>query len=415
MLLMVGCRQGDFDLNGRDAEVDSGDDAGPHTPGLGDGGMSGSSERCANCDALCLVDTCEDAKERGWDEPCGADGVVGHCVECSPTKFGAASDYCGDENPYCGEDYRCRECLSNAHCHFRRGLGLTAPRCDADSGRCEGCRDDSDCPDGEYPYCAANGSCVSCRNDDDCGHRYCDAEGACSIECRTNADCGEREPHCGDDGQCSECEGDAECAPHGKLCLDLGEWSSCEDCRPGDPASCANGLACVREFSGRYTCSGAKRGTLALCEQCQNDLECGAGYACVSQEFHGQSTVRYCTLKAPSSGACPKTVPVKRKAIFEPIDNHWTLSKFAGSSGDEADFCMPDGDVGSCSGLNTFGDACNAEEEASGTCGSWVVDGYRAGICVGNGGEKRCTYECKTNADCRSTCVGISPSYCNPF
>jgi hypothetical protein len=34
---------------------------------------------------------------------------------------------------------------------------------------------------------------------------------------------------------------------------------------------------------------------------------------------------------------------------------------------------------------------------------------------VGNPGEQRCTYNCKSNADCRTSCVGTTVSYCNPF
>lgn len=301
------------------------------------------------------------------------------------------------------------ECASSPH---------TGDRCS--NGTFGTCVSDKDCSGNTL--CSPQGACVLCRDDRDCmaPAGFCGAQHQCqSAPCRSNADCNDERPHCDvASGSCGGCTSDNECGT--KTCDEV--TGECGACIVGDDSRCANGLTCVdpptADFSGLGgvgTCDGDKQRTATACQLCRVDGQCAEGYGCVMSQYKGRLGDPFCVAKKASvGGVCPAGTQATIKAKFDARKSLWSEDA-TGST----EFCIPNPEYATCHGVRSFGDVCTPQQEQIG-CGALIPDGtggqVASGICVGTPGQKLCTYACKVPGDCvGTTCVGVSPRYCNPF
>jgi len=305
---------------------------------------------------------------------------------------------------------------SDASCSESPSTGL--PCEDGTFGTCESA---SDCS-GNLK-CSSEGSCVLCRDDRDCPMQgtVCGESHRCeAAPCKANTDCPHEEyAHCDvATGSCAGCTSDGECARFGKVCDEVA--GICGDCVVGEDARCTNGLACVNGptvsfagLGGVGGCDGRQQNAGVACQSCSADGECAEGYGCVMTLFNGKAYNTFCLAKkAAIGGTCPAGTPATVKAVFNPRSTLWKQQDSAGAQ----EFCAPNpANGGTCSGLQTFGDRCSAEQEQTGACGHSISEGVASGICVGPAGQQVCTYSCKVASDCITSCVGVTPRYCDPF
>lgn len=180
---------------------------------------------CDSCGPVpCQTDQeCVDA-----DISCNYCSQFDECVECTE------DGHCKSGNLRFCFDNICRECLEDNHCyssHICEDYKCVAVECTHDgdcpvvciAGRCEECRDNQDCPDGEA--CDPRYSCVA----DSCpeGQKWCNSAGLagdCIDEdkCCSDRDCtaGVPPPWClKSTGECVECMGPEDC-DSGETCQD---------------------------------------------------------------------------------------------------------------------------------------------------------------------------------------------------
>ena len=206
------------------------------------------------CVASPLTATCE---------ACDGGDAGGACSEC------AIDDHCEKGN-YC-DGGACRACDSDAHCGTAcQDCTETGATC-SDQGVCVECDGSSGCGLGSW---CDNGTCSTCDVNDHCtlfcfrcgSFPFDDEQPVCGgfwdgCVC-TETSCAEPWEAC-DGTSCTICHEDNSCgvscgACSGSTpgCVDLGDWSRCEECRTD--AHCDSGLVCDvdHECVGPQSCSG---------------------------------------------------------------------------------------------------------------------------------------------------------------
>jgi len=117
------------------------------------------------------------------DSDCGGQApfcVDGRCVACK------ASGECQGGSPICSTAHACVSCAA-----VDGGCPMTAPACEADSGRCVECATNDDCSLVGKPICdGASTTCVSCTSDAQCaavGPSVCMShlDGRCAADAET--------------------------------------------------------------------------------------------------------------------------------------------------------------------------------------------------------------------------------------
>lgn len=251
---------------------------------------------------------------------------------------------------------------------------------------CFACETHQDCASHSAgPFCAPRGDCVECLVNDDCTDP---ARSTCDPDSNT----------------CETCASDAHCTHLDAPYCSVGA-ERCVQCIPGafaaEQCEQLNGLACDPQA---FTCSGQPLASLAACgrsllspdgrvTQCGSDDECTSGYRCVPTRFAQAPHGNYCLPIAPQSSPCAPPWPKPAEATS--------------LSGIEDVYCFPR--LTTCEAIADLGHPCATDDD----CGREDQDD---GICEGPDGNRRCSYSCSQDSDCKdSACVtSASRAFCNP-
>jgi hypothetical protein len=288
----------------------------------------------------------------------------------------------------------CVECLTNTDC-----VTAAAPRCDAQAGRCSGCRGNGDCSTiPGKPICRADdGQCVKCAVDADCtsdpaGPRCNTDTNTCS-QCVVDSDClTPTASRCGE-GRCQPCVNDIAGSHCGHVasgnivlgvCDTSGAAGECVQCTGTQSAACGASV-CNSLTRG---CTPFAAGSAGLCNECLSDAHCSATQRCVLETF-GLTTLGYECFPMAQNGTCPLT-PFSGLTSVNTID------------GAIADVCLLRRTT--CAAFEAFSlQSCVVDTD----CGeSNLADGR----CLTGSLGTRCSIPCSNGADCPSnddrTCLG---------
>jgi len=139
------------------------------------------------------------------------------------------------------------------------------------------------------PVCYNDTLCVECTADDE---RYCTQMAqVCKtdafecVDCNASTECNDPDAaHCNTEtNECEACEGDADC--NGILGLPRCLADTCVQCTPATEEDDCDGDSCNPRT---LTCTGTEVGSVATCEECVSDTECGEpGNRCVAMTYQG--------------------------------------------------------------------------------------------------------------------------------
>ena len=254
--------------------------------------------------------------------------------------------------------------------------------CPVDEPVCVGGTECVQCTAGEQAYCTArdqvcdveNQVCVDCLDDTQCtapSASRCDLDNNACAECQTAAQCDDVEglpasDNACDDGVCRECtpETEAETCPDSKSC---------------DPET--------------NTCTDTTVGSLAVCDECIADSECGdegepsEAYKCVPMYYPNDQTrfpdeeTGFC-LKVFSLGGCEQPYAIR-------INDRPSLS-----DDQKRSYCGINESLATCPAVRALveNETCPSGEDTE--CPT-------SGICRDVGGlSNRCTYLCAIVVEC---------------
>lgn len=244
------------------------------------------------------------------DNECGAQTprpyciTDGRCGVCKPVA-NAPDPGCdlASATPACrlnAGQYQCQGCTSNAQCAAAQGR----PTCN--NGRCVECRNHAECAlDPRRPFCDSDGLCKSCagagpnfcRNNTLGFFPYCEASTGRCLACLDNSHCGGNTPICDASGVCRGCTVATEardCGGNTPVC-DGGSGRCVACAAPARGCSGANGSCLV--VSGNpamnrcVDCTGSVNGECAgatphcntstnMCVRCTMDSHCNDNDMC---------------------------------------------------------------------------------------------------------------------------------------
>ncbi len=261
---------------------------------------------CATPGASCSADTdctgagrCDTQRslcvECATDEHC-ASGYVCSDNSCQP---GCRADDASCAPGYCQPGEGCVQCVLDGHCNPGERCvegeclpgcsegGLNCPvgqLCDASSGVCVECLDDSQCHHAPLTTCdPTSRTCVECTTSAACpgDAPVCDPLSRTCVECVGNGDCAQGICH---QQQCVECLSDSQCGGVTPRC-ELAT-NTCVACLPGATDNCPSGQYCRPDFTCEQGCrSGADCPSGVClpshsCQGCTADSQCAAGNVC---------------------------------------------------------------------------------------------------------------------------------------
>jgi hypothetical protein len=250
---------------------------------------------------------------------------------------------------------------------------------------------DPPCTDGT-PICNANSQCVQCaaEADGECTDPtpVCEAGGFDCVECNTSAECNDPNmAHCHEDThECDACVGDADC--NGINGLPRCQADACVQCTPAMEEDDCSGDSCDPRT---FTCTGTEVGSVATCEECVSDSECGeAGNRCVLMAYNGQPypslETGFCLKSIELGGSCtnPYRIVLRRTSV---------------SGADADDYCGINENLATCQAVRALlaDDLCTPENgdldcpQPSGLCRELP------------GVLNRCTYLCGSVVECVSS------------
>jgi hypothetical protein len=245
---------------------------------------------------------------------------------------------------------------------------------------------DPPCAD-ETPICNANSQCVQCaaEADGECTDPtpVCEAGGFDCVECNTSMECDDPNmARCHEDThECDACEDDADC--NGINGLPRCQAGTCVQCTPAMGEDDCNGDSCNPRT---FTCTDTEVGSVATCEECVSDTECGdEGNRCIGMTYQGDPYPDVLT------GFCLKTT---EGGCEQPYSI--TLSMRPSLSGPpNSNYCGINEQLATCPAVKALVDNRQCPGADPEECPQ------PSGLCeqVGNL-QNRCTYPCASVVEC---------------
>jgi len=274
------------------------------------------------------------------------------------------------------------------------------------------------CP-ADKPICVGGTECVQCTEGDEnqnyCTDRdqVCDVENQVCVDCLDDAQCTAPTASRCDTGtnECAQCQTDAQCDGVDELPAtnNTCDEGTCRECTPEtETEKCAADETCN---PGTYLCTGEQAGSLAVCDACVADSECGVGgepseaYKCIPMNYDSErfpdGDTGFCLKSIELGGSC--TNPY-RIVLMKP--------SLSGAAID--DYCGINENLATCPAVRALlADTECDPSDGDGDCPD------PAGLCRElPGAVNRCTYLCASIVECDvpgSTCDSSGPSdedYC---
>lgn len=279
-------------------------------------------------------------------------------------------------------------CTQDSDCGRGGGFNVF---CDAMTGQCLECFDNSHCRGSQVCDLGANECRSGCFPGGRCAPgQTCDPSNNACVDCLTDTDCNGGDVCNTTTHDCVECATDAHCAGNvGRPVCDAAS-ESCVGCAVD--TDCTGGQVCDTQIMACVSQIGMR----ALCEPCTLDSQCGGnGNLCIGINAGGSTFIdRTCALDC-SAASCPSG--------FECVDVRSGTARQC-----RPRYAMQNP---SCTAISHLGDACpfSATESDPG-CG---LSGRQDALCIlapgGMGGV--CTIGCDDATDCPTgfTCTGAAP------
>jgi hypothetical protein len=209
------------------------------------------------------------------------------------------------------------------------------------------------------------------------------------VDCNESSDCDDADAaHCNaETNECEGCRSDTDCNGIDGLPRCAADTDTCVQCTPETEEPDCLGKSCNPET---FTCTDTAVGSVATCEECVSDSECGeAGNRCVAMEYQDEaypdSQTGFCLKSIDLGGSCtnPYRIVITRTSL----------------SGAEADdYCGINEDLATCQAVRALlaDDPCNPVNED-------LDCPQPSGLCRELPGMlNRCTYLCSDVVECKS-------------